>query len=249
MTGIPLLVPGSFRIIAHRGASAYAPENTMAAFDLAERMGVREVELDVQLSKDGHLVVCHDRTLDRYGFPGRSVAESSLEELQALDMGSWFSPFLYGGERLITLRQLISRFGDRLIYHVEIKDSSTGIESAILDVVNRFGDRNRVVVTSFDDSMLERIRALASNLALGWLVREGGLSAANVRRARALGCLQICPRAGDVDQASTQAAQRELAEVRVYGVKKRGDAAWAIKCGVDGMTIDWPDWLKHRPKA
>lgn len=248
MTGIPLLVPDSFRIIAHRGASAYAPENTIAAFSLAKQMGVREVELDVQLSRDGHLLVCHDRVLDRYGHPGRVLAEMTLEELQALDIGAWFSAE-FQDERMLTLSELFDCFGPRFIYHVEIKETAPGIEEAVLDAVSTFGLLESVVVTSFDDSILGRIGALAPDLALGWLVREGGVSAANVRRAGALGCLQICPRVGDVDRAGTQAAQRELAEVRVYGVKGRSDAAWAIECGVDGMTIDWPDWLRHRPKA
>ncbi|MGH6622063.1 MAG: glycerophosphodiester phosphodiesterase, partial [Alphaproteobacteria bacterium] len=67
MTDSPIRVPRGFRIIAHRGASGYAPENTMAAFRLAERMGAREIEFDLQLTKDGHMVVVHDTVLDRYG--------------------------------------------------------------------------------------------------------------------------------------------------------------------------------------
>ena len=93
MTKLPVRVPVGFRIIAHRGASGYAPENTLAAFRLAERMGVTEIELDVQFSKDRQLVICHDPVLDRYGYPGLRVADSTLDELLTLDMGSWFSPY------------------------------------------------------------------------------------------------------------------------------------------------------------
>ena len=85
MTDTPIRVPRGFRIIAHRGASGYAPENTMAAFRLAERMGAREIEFDLQLTKDGHMVVVHDTVLDRYGYPGLRVAEMTLRDLKQLD--------------------------------------------------------------------------------------------------------------------------------------------------------------------
>ena len=77
---LPIKVPRDFRIIAHRGASGYAPENTLAAFRLAEKMGVKEVELDVWLSKDNHIVLCHDGALDRYGYPGLHVKDLQLDE-------------------------------------------------------------------------------------------------------------------------------------------------------------------------
>ena len=89
---LPLRVPPNFRIIAHRGASAYAPENTLAAFLLAERMGATEIELDVQFSRDRQLAIVHDETFDRYGYPGLRSADLTLPELVSLDMGSWFSP-------------------------------------------------------------------------------------------------------------------------------------------------------------
>ena len=84
----PIAVPDSFRIIAHRGASGYAPENTVAAFDLAREMGAVEVETDTQLTTDGAVVLCHDHNLDRFGHPDRVVETSSSQELMNLDMGS-----------------------------------------------------------------------------------------------------------------------------------------------------------------
>ena len=80
---LPIVVPSGFRIIAHRGASGYAPENTLSAFLLAERMGATEVELDVRFSKDKRLVICHDETLDRFGYPGVKVADLTARDLLA----------------------------------------------------------------------------------------------------------------------------------------------------------------------
>ena len=109
---LPILVPPAFRIIAHRGASAYAPENSMAAFTLAQKMGIREIELDTQLTPDGVVALCHDRTLARYGHGAQVMEEMNWADLAALDMGAWFSPYLFGGERMITLEQLLARYGE-----------------------------------------------------------------------------------------------------------------------------------------
>src|SRR5690554_4570511 len=118
---LPIPVPPHFRIIAHRGASAYAPENTHAAFSLTKRMGVTEGELDTQLTLDGTIALCHDGTLERYGHGPRVVEQMEWAELAELDMGSWFSPFLFGGERMITLDDLFATYSTDFTYHVEIK--------------------------------------------------------------------------------------------------------------------------------
>ncbi len=85
--------------IAHRGASSYAPENTFAAYDMALAMGVDHIELDVHFTKDGHIVVIHDDTVDRTTDGSGHVVEHTLAELRSLDAGSWFAP-QYAGERI-----------------------------------------------------------------------------------------------------------------------------------------------------
>ena len=101
MPQLPIVVPSSFRIIAHRGASGYAPENTLSSLLLAERMGASEVELDVRFSKDEKLMICHDESLDRFGYPETRVGDRMATDLATLDMGSWFSPYLYRGETMM----------------------------------------------------------------------------------------------------------------------------------------------------
>ena len=116
-----------FRVIAHRGASAYAPENTMAAFKKAAEIGAPEVETDVRFTKDGKLLLFHDQTLDRTTNGSGLPSDFTLEELRRLDAGSWMKPDEYpdfpwehdfAGERLITLDELLREFGDTLTYHV-----------------------------------------------------------------------------------------------------------------------------------
>ncbi len=245
MTPLPILVPPGFRIIAHRGASGYAPENTVAAFTLARKMGAREVELDVQFSKDRHLVICHDRTLDRYGYPGLKVAELTKDELLSLDMGAWFSPYLYGGERMLTLEALLSHFQNQFTYHVEIKDPVPGIEQALLERIVHSGQKERVIVTSKHYESLATLKSLAPNMRIGWLVKEPGWSEVHIKQAAAIECFQVCPRAAETKKELVAFAHTRVSEVRAYGILNIADAIQTIEAGCDGLTINWPDWLIH----
>lgn len=245
MTNLPVSVPRDFRIIAHRGASRYAPENTLAAFRLAERIGAVEIELDVQFSRDCHLVICHDSNLARYGYPGLSVADLNLADLLALDMGSWFSPYLYGGEPILAFDTLLAIFRNRFTYHVEIKSSSQGLIETLLDTLSRSRLTDRTIVTSFDFESLCQVRSLSPDLRIGWLLREGAFTAESIAQAASVGCFQICPRADETSGDMVAAGHDRLPEVRAHHVTGVGEMMQAIETGCDGMTIDWPDWLIH----
>jgi glycerophosphoryl diester phosphodiesterase len=245
LTAPAIRVPRDFRIIAHRGASGYAPENTMAAFCLAERMGVREIEFDLQLTKDGHAVVVHDPVLDRYGHKGVRVAETAFADLKRLDMGAWFGDAQFRDEPMPTAADLLDAFGRRFIYHAEIKAPSRQLAEWLAKYLGRRGLIDATVVTSFDFDILVAYRALAPAQRVGWLVREGAFTPANVDRAAGAGFHQFCPRAADVDPDRVAAAKERVAEVRAHGVKTREDAARVVHAGCDGMTINWPDWLSR----
>jgi glycerophosphoryl diester phosphodiesterase len=135
-----------FFVWAHRGASALAPENTLAAFRAAEAGGADGLELDVQLSRDGVPVVLHDATVDRTSDGRGAVAELTLTELRRLDVGTWFAP-AFAGERLPTLEEVLAWGGRRLRFNIEIKDAAAG--QAVLQQV-RCHPRTAVLVSSFD---------------------------------------------------------------------------------------------------
>ena len=160
----PIWVSDSFHIIAHRGASGYAPENTMAAFDLAEQMGVTEIELDIQFSQDNKLMICHDPELSRYGHAGKHVSELSLRQLKELDMGSWFDGKNFSGETMITLSELFEKFSTRFTYHVEIKTPAPGLASAILDCIATHKLASKTYVTSFHYGALLEFASISG----GW---------------------------------------------------------------------------------
>lgn len=245
MVRLPVKVPASFRIIAHRGASGYAPENTLAAFRLAEEMGVSEVELDLQFSKDRQLILCHDRSLDRYGYPDMRVVDLTLDELLELDIGSWYSPFLYAGERLLSLETLLAHFGDRFIYHVELKAPMEGIVESVLEKLTAHNLSGQAIITSFSFHALGEVRKLAPNLKVGWLVKANGLSRENIARAARAGFFQICPRADETSHENVLAAHSSIPEVRAHSVLGVPEMLQAIEAGCDGLTLNWPDWLIH----
>lgn len=249
----PIAVPEGFRIIAHRGASAYAPENTHAAFALTQRMGVREIETDTQLTRDGEVVLCHDATLARYGHGARVVEEMTWAELAALDMGSWFSPALFGGAKMITLDDLLATYGDGFIYHVEIKGKAEGLPAAVHASLVAHGLLDQTVITSFNYAALEAMRAIDGAVRMGWLVRS--IDEETVALAKALNLFQLCPQAATADAAQVALARQVTPEVRAWGLsgtsaaQERAEVAALIEhvlaLGCDGMTINWPDWVRH----
>jgi len=242
----PIKVPKKFRIIAHRGASGYAPENTMAAFHLAEKMGATEIEFDVQFSSDQKLMICHDPELSRYEHPGKHVSSLTCKEMQELDMGSWFGVPQYAGEKTPTLDEVFSTFRDRFIYHVEIKTPAPGLSAAILDCIAEHNITDRTFVTSFHFDALQECIALgnrANNVAFGWLVRENAFNIDNIKRAADAGFSQFCPLASEVTKDRVTEAHKHLSEVRAHGVKSKTDMIRVIETGCDGLTINWPDWL------
>jgi len=244
---LPIIVKRPFRIIAHRGASAYAPENTRAAFKLAIDMGVNDIELDVQLSIDGEVVICHDLSLERYGHQGY-IEDMSWPELKHLDMGSWFSPYLFHGEKLLRLQDLFKEYGSEITYHIELKGKSDKLPSQVCRVIDDFNLSNHVIITSFSYEILRQVSIIAPYLRLGWLVQE--IDDDVLAKAKALELFQICPRADLLTKKAVRLARSIMPEVRVWGVKGRREEVLtliqkSINAGCDGTTVNWPDWISH----
>lgn len=245
---LPVPVPERFRIIAHRGASAYAPENTRRSFQLALDMGAKEIETDMQLTLDGRVALCHDTTLERFGYGPELVEQKTADELTERDMGQWFSPFLYGGERMLLLDELFDTFGSQFTYHLELKGTSPDLPAAVAAVINAFGLRDNCVVTSFSYELLHRMRKADNEVRLGWLIQS--LDQHSLQKAADLQLFQLCPNAETVTPLAVRRAKNVVAEVRAWGLGgQRREAVnkilKVIQAGCDGMTIDWPDWLSH----
>ena len=158
-------------IYGHRGASAYAPENTLEAFRLAMDMGADGFELDVHLSKDGELVVIHDETVDRTTDGTGLVRELTLAQLKALDASN--GKEAYQGARIPTLEEVFELIRDtRHLVNVEIKTDECfypGLEEKCLELAARMGVEDRVIYSSFNHFTLLKLRQLKPDLKLGML--------------------------------------------------------------------------------
>jgi glycerophosphoryl diester phosphodiesterase len=232
--------PAGFMVIAHRGASAYAPENTLAAFDLALHLGCRHLELDVDVTSDGHIVVMHDDTVDRTTDGTRPVGSQTLAELRALDAGAWFGT-QFAGERIPTFVEVLERYQGRVHLHTEIKGRATHLASCTADLVRQYGMGDHVTVTSFQQPPLAEIRAYAPELPTGWLVSE--VSDGTIAQAHALGLTQSCPRANTVTPALVRRLHTEGFVVRAWGVADEALMRQVVYAGADGMTVNFPDRL------
>ncbi len=158
-------------IIAHRGSSAHAPENTLAAFTLAADQGADAIELDVTLTRDGQVVVIHDDTLDRTTNGTGRVDRLLYAEVAQYDAGVKFNG-KFTGECVPLLSQVFDAVGQRVLINVEIKSTtvrSTGLESKVIDLIRRHGLIERTIVSSFNPLTLITIKRAEPRLACGLL--------------------------------------------------------------------------------
>jgi glycerophosphoryl diester phosphodiesterase len=234
------MTTSSFMAIAHRGASSYAPENTFAAFDLAIRMGARHIELDVEATRDGRIVVIHDDTVDRTTDGSGPVTDHTLEALQALDAGSWFGRE-FAGERIPLFDEVLRRYKGRVHLHTEIKGRSRYLSQRAADLIRQHGMVDQVTITSFQKARLEEIRGYAPELPAGWLLPE--VSDAAIAQAHDLGLRQICPRATTVTAELVSRLHAEDFVVRAWGVDTEVLMRQVVEAGADGMTVNFPDKL------
>jgi glycerophosphoryl diester phosphodiesterase len=231
---------GGFLVIAHRGASSYAPENTMAAFDLALQLGVSHLELDVHTTGDGHVVVVHDETLERTTNGSGPVGSSTLAALTALDAGSWFDP-RFADARIPTLGDVLDRYRARAHLHVELKGHAADLTQRAVDLVRRHGMVGQVTITSFQRTRLEETRACAPELPTGWLVSQ--VTDTVIAQGRATGLTQLCPRADTVTPDLVGRLHAEGFVVRAWGVATEELMRRVVTAGADGMTVNFPDKL------
>ncbi|WP_431783932.1 glycerophosphodiester phosphodiesterase [Streptomyces chumphonensis] len=253
--------------IAHRGASAYSPENTLAAVDAARDLGIIWVENDVQRTRDGELVVLHDPTLSRTTnveevFPDRApwnVADFTAAEIARLDAGSWFGP-QYAGERVPTLDQFLERISDhhqKLLLEIKKPELYPGIEQDILDTLREEGwldayhVRRQLIVQSFSADALRRVHALKPAVKTGFL----GTPDPDELSAYARFADQINPRYTTVTSEYVDAVRavrgphgRRL-EMFTWTVDDGPTAARMADLGVDGVISNRPDVVRDAVSA
>jgi len=231
-------------VIAHRGASADRPENTLPAYALAVEQGADMIEIDLHLSRDGAIVIAHDADLGHFGAEGM-IGEQTLAELRGLDAT--------GGraerETIPTLDEVLDAFAPGIPFNLELKWGSDGpypgLPSAALEAVESRGLLKQTLFSSFDDSILQELRRLSSGARLAALVDPRQPEPRNmVERARGLGAEAVNPHFILVNADLVRDAHAEGLAVYVYTVDKPDAMRTLLELGVDGLFTNRPEWMR-----
>lgn len=233
-------------VVAHRGASGHAPENTMTAFRQAVELGAQFIETDLQITRDARVVAIHDLTLDRTTNGRGPVHVKTLEEIRALDAGSWFDPGgprSFAGERIPTLNEIFQFAQERDVnFYLEIKSGANwGVEHAVVAAVRELDAIARVVILSFDASALDSVYRLDETIMTGYLCDVPSTDL--VERAVRLGARQLAPRGDLVTPALVKKAHAAGLQVVTWTINEPEQMRLLIAAGVDGIMTDYPDRL------
>lgn len=225
-------------IWAHRGASGHAPENTLVAFEKAMAMGADGIECDLRESREGDLVVFHDPTVKRLTGQSGRVVDLTLSELKRLDIGSWFAPS-FAGQTVLTAAELIDKVPPPFLLNLEIKAASP---QKVVDLIQKKGTADRVIVSSFDHILLKKVRSLHPTLPIGCLVDREPLKKI-VPEARRLEAVSIHFPSKRVTPELVQQTHQAGFKVYVYTVNDPAQMTSLIDFGVDGLFTNYPDRL------
>lgn len=223
---------------AHRGASEYAPENTLSSFYLGLLQGANGIETDVRRTKDGTLVLFHDDTLDRVSDSSGNVSDYTYEELRKIKIRGKCTNGFY--DRIVTLREFLDKFHSYDIsFAIELKGE--GVEEETLAMAKEYGIMNKTTFTSFKFEYIEKIKELDSTARVGWLTSD--VSDEAVRKLISMGGEEFAPKAQLITPELMKSWRDLDLGVRAWGVSNLELMENMCKLGVDGMTVNFPDKL------
>ena len=223
---------------AHRGASEYAPENTLSSFYLGLLQGANGIETDVQKTKDGVLVLFHDATLDRVSNKQGKLSDYTWDELKDIKIyGSCTSGFY---DRIITLREFLAKFSAYdLHFAIELKGAD--VERETLEMVKEFGILRKTTFTSFQYAYIQKIKELDLSARVGWLTFS--IDHETIQRLLEIGGEEITPKAEVLTKERLEMCRNKGLGVRAWGVSNIEIMKKMCMLGVDGMTVNFPDRL------
>ncbi len=243
------------QVQAHRGASGYAPENTLASFQMAVDMKADGIECDIHLSKDGVFVVCHDETIDRTSDGTGRIADMTYEEIAKHNFSGKFHPHYFHGnaQTAPTLQQMLDVVKDMKVINIEVKEFA-GDEDAALnkfyEILAGYGIVDRVIVSSFNVGILKRLKALHGDVFTGYLYHPGVKSdtykvypwEVAVQTALDHNCDAIHPEIGSLTREVVEDAHAHGLKVNCWTANTREMVEKAMAIGCDGVITNYPDW-------
>lgn len=244
-------------VLAHQGASAYAPSNTMEAFALAVEMGADAFETDVHMTRDGHVVVSHDDTVDRLTNGSGLIKYKTLAELKEIDFGYKFTPdggktypYRRVGVTIPTLQEVLTAF-PKMRINMDIKQTTPPMEMALVETIKKCRAEDRVLIASFHSSTMKRFRKLASSrIATGANTRDMVEFVCYWRTGLhkfykpPVDAFQV-PEQGYgvrvVTPKMLKIAHEHGVKVHVWTINEEADIRRLLEWGVDGICSDYPD--------
>ncbi|HET7577979.1 MAG TPA: glycerophosphodiester phosphodiesterase family protein [Bacillales bacterium] len=249
---MPRLDPGDFnrqsldtKIIAHRGASSHSPENTMAAFEKAVEMKADYIELDVQMSRDGRLVVMHDCMIDRTTNGSGKISDLTWPALKKLDNGSWFNP-PFTGERIPGLEEVLERFLGRIGILIELKNplQYPRIEKKLAELLMKKRAvslvNHSVIVQSFDRVSIRKFHDDLPSIPVGILINKRQRVTVGMLREFAGYAHYVNPYRGWVNAERVRRIHRFGMKAMAWTVSRRKEMAPLLRAGVDGIITNDP---------
>lgn len=231
-------------VLAHRGASRQAPENTLAAFELAVSQGADAIELDVETCAGGDLVVIHDATVDRTTDGSGKVSKLPLQAIRELDAGSWFDP-RFKGESVPTLDEVLEAVGKRIFINIELKNYTSWFDDLAEKValsVKRHGLEKQVLFSSFNPFNFRVIKRHLPKSPVGLLAFRGFASPWFVDLVRKLAPFDsLNPHHLDVSPQLIEHNHKAGMPVFAYTVNDAADIRRLLDAGMDGVITDDPE--------
>lgn len=233
------------KVIAHRGASGYCPENTMIAFEKAIMMGSDGIELDIHLTKDRKIAVMHDFTLERTTSAKGEIKNFTYRELRAADAGSWYSPE-FSRERIPLLKDVLSLCaGENILINIEVKAGSfyySHMEEILLEELSKYTFKGEVIISSFDHFALQSIGTLDKSAKTGLLYSSSMIDVSTYAKS-IVGAVALHPHFFWVTPDLIKEASDQGLSVNAYTVNDADTAKRLLCYGVSGLMTNYPDLL------
>ena len=230
------------KIFAHRGASGYAPENTLAAIKKAIEMKADGIEIDIQLTKDGKIVVIHDWKVDRTTTGRGFVYELDFDYIRSLDAGQWYTKDFIG-EIIPTLEEVLNILPNDMMLNIEIKDTArkhSNIEEKMLEVLKKYPEKFDNIIVK-----IKRLQELEPKLKLALLTDSEFIEIEKYLSTNGLNSYSYHPEINLVSKEDVEILHKKGIKVFVWTVNKEEDLAYLVKLGVDGVITNYPDIMKE----
>lgn len=237
--------------VAHRGATGYAPENTIAAFDLAVDMKADYIEIDVQRSKDGKLVLIHDTTVDRTTDGTGKVGDLTFEQLRSLDAGSWKGE-QFVGELIPTFEEILDRYHGKIGILIELKapELYPGIEEQVAEVLKERNldkpQNEKIIIQSFNFESVKRVDQLLPQVPVGVLTSNRADTTFEALQEFSTYADWFNPSYGIVTEELVNQVHSQGMQIGSWTVRSQEAADFLLEMGVDAIISDYPDYVDPR---